>query len=71
MVDPNMAHARSRLPNTTKHSLCARLLYTVNKYASPFLTVLYPKVLEYPSGWLVSLCRYVLMLNLEYPSAVY
>ena len=27
MVDPNMAHIQSRLPNTTKHGLCAQLLY--------------------------------------------
>ena len=44
---------------TWPNMVCAHGSYTmIDKYTSPSWQVLYPKVLEYPSGWLVSLCRY-------------
>ena len=35
MVDPNMAHAQSRLPNTDKHGLCHRLCFTTPHFMIP------------------------------------
>ena len=42
----------------------APILWLINTLA-PSWQILYPKVLEYPSGWLVPLCLYAPMLILE------